>query len=491
MIGKRPVKCWRRSSEKERETVTPYAWTTRQALKATRGTLVSGPEEREFSGVGIDSRTIAPGDLFVAIAGETHDGHKFVGNVFDQGGRGFLVEEKKKNVLPLDRMAAADAVCIAVQDTTRALGDLARCNRNRGDLTVLAITGSNGKTSTRRLMESVVSGHCATLSTRGNLNNHIGLPLTLLGLRAQHQAAVVELGMNHAGEISYLGSICQPDVGVITNVAPAHLEGLDTLENVAAAKGELLATIRPGGTAILNMDDFRVAALADGFFGQVVFFGFSDRARVRAEKIRPTESGLAFTLITPSGEVDIRLATPAKVMIANALAAAAAGEVLGISLEKIKAGLEDFVPTAGRMGIRRLGRGIHLLDDTYNANPGSMAAAIDTLAGLPDDGRKIVVLGDMLELGTSSESLHEEVGQIVGRAGIDRLYAVGEFAPALAAGALAEGMAGEQVFTGTKDEIIQQLLGELQKGDFVLVKGSRGMAMETVVEALVRWAEDR
>jgi len=489
MTGKPPVRCWPRSAKQERETVNAYAWTTRQVLKATGGTLVFGQESRVFAGVGIDSRTIAGDQLFVAIAGEIHDGHRFVPAVLEQGVQGFVVSASQANALPLDRMKTAGVACISVVDTTRALGDLARFNRNRGDLTVLAVTGSNGKTSTRRLMTQVVSRQFATLGTRGNLNNHIGLPLTLLGLTPEHRAAVLELGMNHAGEITHLGNICQPDVGIITNVAPAHLEGLGTIENVAVAKGELLATIRTGGTAVLNADDFRVAALADAFDGPVVFFGSSDRAQVRARQLRPTETGLAFTLVVPSGETEIRLATPATVMVANALAAAAVGEVLGAPLERIKAGLEAFVPERGRMGIRRLGRGICLVDDTYNANPGSMAAAIETLANLPAGGRRIAMLGDMLELGPQSAALHCEIGQIVGRAGIDRLYAAGNFASAMAEGAMERQMTADQVFAGTKEAIIERLNGDLRKDDLILVKGSRGMAMEAVVDEIVRWAD--
>ncbi len=470
--------------------MTPYRWTIQEALQATGGTLVAGPEQRTFASVGIDSRTIATGQLFVAIAGDTHDGHRFVADVLAQGVQGFVVAGSQTDGLPLDRMKAAGVTCIAVDDTVQALGGLARFNRNREDLTVLAVTGSNGKTSTRRLMEHVVSKQLRALSTRGNFNNHIGLPLTLLQLAPEHQAAVLELGMNHAGEITHLGTICEPDVGIITNVAPAHLEGLGTIENVAAAKGELLDTLRPGGTAILNADDVRVAGLADATDRPVLFFGSGRKAHVRAQDVRATPTGLVFSLIVPSGQTIVHLATPSAVMVSNALAAAAAGEVLGIPLDQIKAGLEAFVPEAGRMGIRRLGRGICLLDDTYNANPGSMAAAIETLASLPAHGRKIAVLGDMLELGSQSERLHHEIGQTVGRAGVDRLYAAGRFAPALAEGARQRQMAADQVFTGTKDAIIEQLNEQLQAGDLILVKGSRGMTMETVVAAIAHWASD-
>jgi UDP-N-acetylmuramoyl-tripeptide--D-alanyl-D-alanine ligase len=276
---------------------------------------------------------------------------------------------------------------------------------------------------------------------------------------------------------------------VITNVGPAHLEGLGTMENVARAKGELLHTIRSGGTAILNADDSRVAALAGTVDRAVIFFGSDPRAHVRADHIRLTAAGMAFTLTTPSGSIPITLATPARVMVFNALAAAAAGDALDVPMEMIKAGLESFSPRNGRMGIRRLGRDIRLVDDTYNANPSSMAAAIETLAQMRGNCRTIVVLGDMLELGPQSTALHREIGRTVGDTRVDRLYVAGNFASAVADGALDRQMTADRIFTGTKDAIIDRLNHELQPGDLILVKGSRGMAMEQVADAISRWAD--
>lgn len=444
-----------------------------------------------FAGIGIDSRLIGPDHLFVAIVGESHDGHHFVADVLDRGVKGVVVADGQVTHLPMDRIAAARIACVAVADTTRALGALARFNRNRGSLKVLAITGSNGKTSTRKLIDQVAHRKYATLSTRGNLNNPIGLPLTLFRLTPAHQIAVLELGMNHAGEISCLGRICEPDVGVITNVGPAHLEGLGSIENVVLAKGELLHTIRPGGTAILNADDPRVAALGDTVDCPVIYFGSADRADVQAEDIHLTEAGMAFTLSTPSGSIPVTLATPARVMVSNALAAAAAGEVLGVSLDHIKAGLEAFTPGAGRMDIRMPGRDIRLVDDAYNANPASMTAAIETLAQIRGNRRTIAVLGDMLELGSQAAALHRKIGRAVGDARIDWLFVAGTFATAVADGAMDRQMDGDRIFTGTKEAIIDRLNHQLQPGDLVLVKGSRGMAMEQVVEAISHWADNR
>jgi UDP-N-acetylmuramoyl-tripeptide--D-alanyl-D-alanine ligase len=471
--------------------MTPYAWTTTDIREATGAALVCGTPETAFAGIGIDSRTIAADQLFVAIAGESHDGHRFVVDVLDRGVAGVVVAEAQVDRLPMDRIRAAGIACLTVSDTTRALGDLARFNRRRGPLAVLAVTGSNGKTSTRVLMDQVVGRQFTTLATHGNLNNHIGLPLTLFRLAPDHRAAVLELGMNHPGEIHYLGGICEPDVGVITNVGPAHLEGLGSIENVARAKGELLDTLRPGGTAILNADDPLVAALGRGTDRTVVYFGVAESARVRAENIALSDAGTVFTLSMPSGRTRVTLATPARVMVANALAAAAAGEVMGVPLDRIKAGLEAFVPQVGRMGMRSLGRDIRLLDDTYNANPASMRAAIETLAGLKGRRRTIAVLGDMLELGDQSAALHRQIGRVVADNGIDRLYATGQFADHVADGARDGGLADAQIVCDGKSDLTDRLVASLAAGDLILVKGSRGMAMETVVAAICAWAEDK
>ena len=471
--------------------LTPHIWNTAQVLAATGGSLITGTEAARFSGIGIDSRRIDPGHLFVAVAGSRHDGHHFVADVVARGVKGIVVADDRVGDLPLDQMSAAGVTGVAVADTIRALGLLAGFNRRRGPLMVLAITGSNGKTSTRMFTEQVISQQFTTLSTGGNFNNHIGLPLTLFRLSPAHQAAVLELGMNHAGELTYLGGICQPDVAIITNVGAAHLEGLGSIDNVLRAKAELLDTLGEQGAAILNADDARVAGLAEGLERRVVFFGTGRKAQVRAADVCLSEAGLTFTLATPSGHRPVALATPARVMVENALAAAAAGELMGISLDRIKAGLEAFIPQSGRMGIRRLSHDIWVVDDTYNANPASMTAAVETLAGMRGRRRTIAVLGDMLELGPQSADLHRAVGQAVGDAGIDRLYVTGRFAAAVADGAMARQMAATQIVVATRDAIATQLEQVLRPGDLVLVKGSRGMAMEAVVESIARWADER
>jgi UDP-N-acetylmuramoyl-tripeptide--D-alanyl-D-alanine ligase len=260
---------------------------------------------------------------------------------------------------------------------------------------------------------------------------------------------------------------------------------------VARAKGELLHTIRPGGTAILNADDPLVAVLADTVDRDVIYFGTGPRAQVRAADVRLTGAGFIFRLTTPSGCEPVTLATPAQVMVSNALAAAAAGEVMGVPLDQIKAGLESFRPRDGRMGVRMLGRDIRLVDDTYNANPASMAAAIETLARMRGSRRTIAVLGDMLELGPQSAALHREIGRAAGEARIDRLYIAGTFCGDVADGARERQVKADRIFCGPKDAIIDQLVHQLRSGDLVLVKGSRGMAMETVVDAIAGWADGK
>lgn len=474
-------------------TLSSYRWTADQILTATSGRLVRGSRRIAFSGISIDSRTIAPDQLFVAIAGEHHDGHRFVADVLKKGVRGVMVSEAKLSLLPLDRMLGSQILCICVPDTIKALGDMARFSRRRGKLCVVAITGSNGKTSTRMLTERVLSQGFSTLGTQGNFNTDIGLPLTLFRLRPDHQAAVLELGMRHPGEIAYLGRICEPNVGIITNVKISHLAPMGTIDAVAKAKAELLGTLSPDGVAILNADDPRVREMGKTFAGTVIWFGIHGcddadvRLNVRADSIRLTDAGMTFTLITPNGSIPVTLATPSTVMVENALAAAAAGVALNLSLGQIQKGLEEFEPQPGRMGIVFLPRDILIVDDTYNANPASMAAAMETMGAIHHRGRRtLAVLGDMLELGEAAPDFHREAGKQAAENGIARLFVTGEFADAVMDGAVSGGMAASHIFCGDKAAIGDALQGEIKERDVILVKGSRAMAMEDVVADIRR-----
>ena len=471
-------------------TFNPFPWTIAEIIEATGGELLLGNFKHSFSGISIDSRKISEDDLFVAIKGEVHDGHSFTGDVIGHGVSGLLIDRTKTDKLPGKESIKKEIVCITVNDTTEALGDLAAFNRKRSNVAVVAITGSNGKTSTRKMTAGVISPRFSTLSTSGNLNNLIGLPLTLLNLSFNHRWAVLELGMNRPGEIKRLAEICSPDIGVITNIGPAHLEGLGSLDAVMQAKGELLEKIKPNGTAVLNADDPRLLQLADYTSRNVLLFGMGKNAAIRALPVKVKDSGLSFTLMLPDESIPVYLKTPAVFMVSNALAAAAVGYLLGLTAREIKDGLEDFKPVKARMNILKTGKGIIIIDDTYNANPDSMKEAINTLMSLKGNNRGILVAGDMLELGEHAESMHRNIGRIAAGSDIAMLYVAGQFAQTVATGAMDEDMDSHDIFTGTKQEILEVITGRLSPGDWVLVKGSRGMAMETIVQGLLDWAGD-
>jgi UDP-N-acetylmuramoyl-tripeptide--D-alanyl-D-alanine ligase len=466
----------------------PLTWTTENLLKATRGRLLCGDLGHLFTGVSIDSRSISAGDIFVAIIGQIHDGHAFLEDIVDQGVRGLVVSRRNTGQLPLSEWGKNRVICIAVEDTTRALGDMAAFNRQRSQLSVVGITGSNGKTTTRRMATAVIKRQYDVLTAAGNFNNEIGLPLTLLGLSAAHRWAILELGTNHPGEIARLTDICSPNLGVLTNIGPAHLEGLGSIEGVMREKGDLIKKLGSGGKAILNADDARVRQLASTTEAEVIFYGLTKKAAISAEHIDETENSISFNLTLAGESIAIKLNTPGRFMVSNALAAAAVGHQIGLSIETIKAGLEAFKPVSGRMNVKRLTGDIHLIDDTYNANPDSMKAAISTLSKISVGARGAAVLGDMLELGDQAQSLHRDVGVGAARAGVSRLYVCGEFAAEVITGARDGGMRPADTFEGTHAEIVEDLKDWLHPGDWLLVKGSRGAAMEKVVEGLIAWA---
>jgi len=446
---------------------------------------------RPFSGVSIDSRNISAGEAFVAITGDVHDGHSFTSNIVDQGVRGLVISHHKVEQMPIAAWNTNDVVCIAVEDTTRALGDIAAFNRLRSQASVVAITGSNGKTTTRRMTTAILDRQYDTLTAVGNFNNEIGLPLTLLGLSTEHQWAVLELGTNNPGEIARLAEICSPDIGVLTNIGPAHLEGLGSIEGVMQEKGDLLKSLGPGGKAILNADDPRVIQLASSTKAEVILYGLSREATIRAEDVDETKDIISFTLIFAGESTSVRLNSPGRFMVSNALAAAAVGHQIGLSCRTVKTGIEAFKPVSGRMNIKHMAGGINLIDDTYNANPESMKAAFVTLKTMRAGARGVVVIGDMLELGYQAPSLHRKVGARAARSGISRLYAYGEFAAEVITGAHDEGMQPTDTFEGTHAEIVEDLKDWLQPGDWLLVKGSRGMTMEEVVRKLQEWAGEK
>jgi len=453
-------------------------FTAAEIAGAVKGT-VHGDAGAAVYGVSTDSRTIKPGELFVPLKGERFDGHAFIADVLARGIKVFITSDSQA----AEAAVRGEATCITVPDTLRALGNLAAGHRSRFSVPITAITGSNGKTTTREMLASILGRTGEGLKTSGNLNNLIGLPQMLFQLSEHHRWAVLEMGMSEPGEIDRLAEIARPDVGVITNVSPAHLQSMGTVGAVASAKGELFQRLASGKHAVYNADDPLVAALPSPSGVSRLSFGCGP-ADVRAGDYRELgRDGQSFLLVLPSGKVPVRLKAFGRHNTLNALAAAAAAYALGIALQDIRDGLEAFVPFEKRFAPEDLG-GILLVDDSYNANPASMKAALLTLGQLAGQGRAIAVLGDMLELGGASASAHEEVGRLAGQK-VARLYLAGERAGNVAEGALAEGLAQSAIIVANShEEILEDLLGIVREGDCILVKGSRGMRMDVVAEGL-------
>jgi murE/murF fusion protein len=480
------------------EQFVPITWTWNDIAAAletspTTGTLDDG---FVFTGISTDSRTILSHEIFLALAGDTFDGHGFIPDLVTRGIRGFVVKtgtrinSKEKNTTP-----GSGPVVYEVPDTLDALGRLGHFQRIRSSANVLAITGSNGKTSTCRMARTIFQTTYDTLVTQKNFNNEIGVPRTLLSLSCAHQWAVVEMGMNQPGEMSRLSGIAGPDICVVTNTTGAHLEGLKTADNVAREKARIFDHAVSGSVAVVFNDDPRARILKDHArntpaIETILTFGSDDTADVYATDIC-SSGGMTRFLGHIHGETArFHLQSPARFMVFNALAALAAAAAAGIRIPDMQAGLAAFTPVSGRLSIQTLPGGIHLIDDTYNANPASMTQALMTLAEMakdptaPGTGRTVAILGDMRELGPDSEHLHRSVGQTAAKMGMTRLYLYGPLSRHILAGALAEGMAKDAVFHGTKPEIEDRVQAFVRSGDWILVKGSRGMAMETFMARL-------
>ncbi|MCK4259015.1 MAG: UDP-N-acetylmuramoyl-tripeptide--D-alanyl-D-alanine ligase [Halanaerobiales bacterium] len=447
---------------------------TLELCKALNGELIAG-FSNEFSGVSIDSRKIESGQLFFAIVGEKMDGHKFVEDALIQGGTGAIVD------CEMDIELKEGQFLIKVKDTTSALQDLAHYYRKKFDIKVVGITGSAGKTTTKDMIASVLREKYNVLKTEGNLNNYYGLPLTLFQLKSEHEVLVVEMGMSDLKEIELLAKLAEPEFGVVTNIGHSHLEHLKTLDNVVLAKQELIENLVGQRIAILNVDDYRVrkmSALAD----QAVFFGMDELANYRALKVDQNElKGMKIILEGEKISFDIPL--PGEHNVYNALAAIAVGRVLGVSFSKIQEGLKNFQPSKMRMNISKLGENITLLNDAYNANPDSMQANLEVLANC--SGRKIAVVGDMLELGSFAEKSHFDIGRFAALKGIDLIFIKGDYRKFVAEGAVAGGLSSDKIFTFASNlKLAEQLLDVVQPGDTILIKGSRGMKMEEVAKIL-------
>lgn len=424
-------------------------------------------EDLRYMGVTTDSRNVLPGSLFVAIEGERFDGHDFVNAAADNGAPAALVSKARAFSVPTLR----------VDDTIAALGKLAGHWRGRFKAPLIAVTGSNGKTTVKEMLAAILRRSHKVLATKGNLNNEIGAPLTLAELDETHQRIIVELGANNPGEIGRLTRISRPSVGVITLCAPAHLEGFGSLEGVARAKGELFSEMPADASAVINADD-EFASLWSRMAGErrILRFGLDNDADVFGEW-QPAGAGGALSVRAPVGRFDVRLAFPGRHNGANALGAAAAAIAVGASSEDIRLGLESAQPVFGRLQMKRAPGGAAIIDDTYNANPHSLKAGLEVLAD--QSSRRWLVLGDMAELGGDAAGYHEDAGRMAREMGVGRLFAVGELSR-LAAERFGEG----SLHFDSQDALIEALRAELTGDETVLVKGSRSMGMERVVNAL-------
>jgi UDP-N-acetylmuramoyl-tripeptide--D-alanyl-D-alanine ligase len=448
--------------------------------------------EREPLGYSIDSRTIRAGDVFFAIRGEYHDGHQFVADVLNQGAMAVVVS-RDFQLAQADRLRNDHAMLIGVDDTLAALQQLASSVLRNWRGQEVAITGSMGKTTTKEMTAAALNVAGRVIKSTGNLNNDYGLPLSILKMESDgahaddFDYAVFEMGMNHQGEIARLAGIAPPDCGVVTVVAPAHLEFFDSVDGIAAAKAELVAGIKPNGVAVLNADDQRVARMRR-MRSDIAYrmFSIESPADVTARNIESDGlSGIRFRLVTPRGETEVKLAVAGRHNVYNALAAAAVADYYNAPLDRIAEALAESASPKMRGEVVRLTNGITLVDDSYNSNPRALVEMVRTISANRDDQRRIVVAGEMLELGETGAALHHEAGRQIAQFGIDLLIGVRGLAAEIIDGARAAGMNTEAtIFCATPDEAADVLQREARAGDLILVKGSRGVKTEIVVERM-------
>ena len=427
--------------------------------------------DRPITGWSVDSRSVQPGDLFFALRGPNHDGHQYVAQVLAAGAAGAVVEQ---------RAAIIGAGLLPVPDTLAALQTLADWARTRWGGTIVGVTGSAGKTTTKDAIAHLLASQMPVGRTVGNLNNHVGVPLSILRLPDESRVAVLEMGMNHAGEIRDLAAIARPQIGVVTNVGYAHVEFFNSIEGVALAKRELIEALPADGVAVLNADDARVAAFRAIHAGRTITFGFSGQAEVRGEDLQSGREGTRFRAVG----VDFETSLVGHHAVMNLLAAIAVARIFGIAPDRLREAVRSFA--VGRMRGERLERnGVTIWNDCYNSNPDAARAMLDVLAGTPAR-RRFAVLGEMLELGRSAEALHRDVGRYVAERGIDVLIAVRGAACAMADAARRAGMSGGAAhFFEDPGEAGEFLRREVQPGDAVLFKGSRGVAVERAMAKLL------
>lgn len=452
----------------------------REIIEAVGGTLLGEACDLDLAVkyVDTDSRTVHEGGLFIPLEGEQFDGHSFINAALEGGAAGCFTARERESYLP-------GKFYIKVRSTQRALRDLAQYYKRKHKIPFVAITGSVGKTTTKDMVAAVLGEKYRVLKTDGNFNNAIGLPLTLLRLNSEHEICVLEMGMNHEGEIEYLSGIVEPDVAIITNVGDAHIENLGSRENILKAKCEIMEHLNPKGLVVLNGDDELLAPLKGKISFETVCCGAKEDADYYAYEVSSDgESRMTCKMHTPTNHCELTIPALGEHMIYPALMAAAVAEHFGLTGEEIVQGIQRFLPTKMRMNIIRRGGDITILNDAYNANPQSMRAAAAVLGGAPAERRKVAVLGDMLELGVNGDAFHYAVGGYFAEAGTDCVIAVGDLARHIAEGA-EEGGVPQVYYFDSQDKAGEAILKELRAGTSILLKASRAMAFEKLVQYII------
>lgn len=446
-----------------------------EILGAVKGKHMGGRKDALLKGVSIDTRRIQPGELFVAVKGKNFDGHDFIPQALEKGAGGVLASKCIDN-------PPEDVLIIRVKDTVKALGMLARYYREKLPAKVVAITGTNGKTTTKEMLHHILSPAVSMVSSPGSFNNHIGVPLSIFQLEPYHDLAVVEMGANSPGEILTLSWIAQPDIGVLTSIAEAHLEGFGSIEGVAKAKAEMLENLVPGGTLIFNADDFWCKMVAKGFPGRKLCFGIHEPADMRARDFRENNGRLTFSI---NGRHTVTLPSTGMHNVYNALAALCVCYELGHNVGDLANSLKKFKPPPMRMEKHRVG-GVTVVMDAYNANPASMKMALEEYSSMKVSGRRFFICGDMAELGDEAPRLHRELGKRIAQSATDFLLVTGRYAGTVARAARREGMPGEKVMVFDKDNgLCDFTVAKLQRGDAVLIKASRCMELDKLYQRLV------
>lgn len=450
-------------------------FSAKDIIEATEGLLMNGDTGTRFSGVSTDTRKIEEGSLFIAIKGPNFDGHDFAAEAAKKGAFGAVVS---RDIMPPN----SDFIVIKVKETVKALGDIAGFHRGRFDIPVIALTGSNGKTTAKEMLALILSAKYRVLKNEGTENNYIGVPQTLLKLNKDYDIAVAELGTNHPGEIAYLADIVRPNCGMIINIGPSHLEFFGSVENVLREKLDLLKRLGEDAPAVVNGDDAGLVAGAKKICEEVLTFGLGEDCDFTAGQIHESDCGINFAL---NGTYLVKLRMLGRHNVYNALAAIAAASLYGIGSEAAAKALEGFVPPKLRMEYQKCD-GIEFIFDCYNSNPASLKSAIETLRDMEAGKRKVLIAGDMLELGASAQELHREIGRFAAKAKVDIFVSVGPLSGYILEGAQEEGIGGKSLLRFENSvEAAKALKDILRKGDLVLVKGSRGMKMEEIKKCFI------